>query len=113
MDWPHQPQQNPELHRPRHVDSASGIVRKSKSNPKLSQQPPRRIGDIKSQAAPAASGGAPHGSRNDNPRPFDGSGYEYSDCDFEGYGGGISVADLGGGFLRGSDCIGDGKGGQP
>src|ERR1700735_2275574 len=51
MDRTHQPKQNPELHRTRYIDSANRIVPESKSNPKLSQQPPRRIGDIKAKEA--------------------------------------------------------------
>src|ERR1035438_9569508 len=51
MDRPHFPQQDLELHRTGRIHSRSGNVRKSKSNPKLSQQPPRRIGDIKAKEA--------------------------------------------------------------
>src|SRR5580700_641447 len=42
--------------------------------------------------------GDPHGSRNDNPRAFDGSGYADADCGVEGCGRGYGVADLGGGL---------------
>src|ERR1700676_1871636 len=45
MDRPHHPQQNPKLHSPARASTRK--LRPSKSNRQFSQQPPRRIGDIR------------------------------------------------------------------
>src|SRR5690348_10150001 len=54
MDGPHKPQQNPQLHRSANLISQSRKLRSRNRNRQLSQQPARRIGDIrmKNQESP-------------------------------------------------------------
>src|ERR1700676_2338314 len=49
MDRPHHPQQNPKLHSPTNRAAQTGNLRSGARNHQFSQQPPGRIGDIRSK----------------------------------------------------------------